>query len=86
MAMAEGSRYQRNPAVTETEIDGEIFLVTQKDGEQLQPGADDLHQVGTMATIVQTLHLPDGNTKVLVEGRRRGRIVRFVQQSDFFEV
>ncbi|MBT3217634.1 MAG: endopeptidase La [Proteobacteria bacterium] len=69
-----------------TQNDGEIFLVTQKDGEQLQPGADDLHQVGTMATIVQTLHLPDGNTKVLVEGRRRGRIVRFVQQSDFFEV
>ena len=69
-----------------TQNDREIFLVTQKDGERLKPGADDLHRVGTVATIVQTLHLPDGNTKVLVEGRRRGRIVRFLEQSNFFEV
>ena len=53
----------------------EVFLVTQRDGAQLEPTVDDLFEVGTIATLEQVLHLPDGNTKVVVEGRRRARRV-----------
>jgi ATP-dependent Lon protease len=64
----------------------ELFLVAQKDGDRIKPGPEDLHEVGTIASIVQTLHLPDGNTKVVVEGRRRARIVRYTDNEEFFEV
>src|SRR5262245_23166675 len=49
----------------------EILLISQKNAERLEPNIDDLYMFGTLATIEQTLRLPDGNTKVLVEGRRR---------------
>ncbi len=64
----------------------EIFLVAQREGEHTEPGPKDLYSVGTIATIAQTLHLPDGNTKVLVEGQRRARIKRWVSEAPFFAV
>jgi ATP-dependent Lon protease len=63
----------------------EILLLTQKNAEHMEPSADDLYGFGTLATIEQTLRLPDGNTKVLVEGRRRARVVRLVDQGDHFQ-
>lgn len=64
----------------------EIVLVAQKNGERIDPAAEDLYEFGTIATIEQSLQLPDGHTKIHVEGRRRCRILRWVENPDFFEV
>lgn len=53
----------------------EIVLVTQRSAELVEPGVEDLYRVGTVATIEEVLHLPDGNTRILVEGRRRAKIL-----------
>ncbi|MBW5289399.1 MAG: ATP-dependent protease La [Candidatus Ruthia sp. Apha_13_S6] len=63
-----------------------IFLVTQKDDKVEEPLGDDLHQVGTLATILQMLKLPDGTIKVLVEGVRRAKVEQIVQVDGFSEV
>jgi len=65
---------------------GEIFLIAQRSGDQLDPSPDDVYEFGTIASIEQTLHLPDGNMKILVEGRRRARLIRYCDNPDFFEV
>ena len=54
-----------------------ILLVAQKDATQDSPTPDDVYQVGTVASILQLLKMPDGTVKVLVEGERRATIVRF---------
>jgi len=61
-----------------------VFLVTQKDAKVNDPVAEDLYQVGTIGNVVQLLRLPDGTVKVLVEGKKRGRIVRHLGQTDCF--
>ena len=63
-----------------------IFLVTQKDEKNEQPQNDDLHKVGTLATILQMLKLPDGTIKVLVEGIRRAKIENFFDVDGYVEV
>jgi len=63
-----------------------IFLVAQKDEKTENPGNDDLHQVGTLATILQMLKLPDGTIKVLVEGVKRAKIDQFFEADDYTEV
>ncbi|GAB6067490.1 endopeptidase La [Methylothermus subterraneus] len=52
----------------------QIVLVAQKDAEQDDPGFNDIYRIGTLATILQLLKLPDGTVKVLVEGNQRSRI------------
>lgn len=52
-----------------------VFLVTQREAAIDDPRPEDLHSVGTFATVMQLLRLPDGTIKALVEGKRRGRIV-----------
>ncbi len=64
--------------------DKQIFLVAQKDAGVDEPDTDDIYQVGTIATILQLLKLPDGTVKVLVEGNVRGEIDTFLQTEDFF--
>ena len=54
--------------------DKKIFLATQHDASIDEPKANDIFQVGTIVNIVQSLKLPDGNIKVLVEGIERGKI------------
>lgn len=61
----------------------QILLVTQKDADKNDPDVADLYQIGTLATIMQLLRLPDGTVKVLVEGKERVRIKAFVEESDF---
>ena len=56
------------------EKDKQIFLVAQKDASVDEPEMDDIFTVGTIATILQLLKLPDGTVKVLVEGSQRGKI------------
>jgi ATP-dependent Lon protease len=69
-----------------SESQDRIVLVAQKDGECVEPEADDLHRVGTLASIVQVLHLPDGNTKLVVEGLRRARIREHHFTGNHYEV
>lgn len=64
--------------------DKQILLVTQKNAADDQPSEKSIHQVGTIATVLQLLKLPDGTVKVLVEGIKRGKIERFIDNSDYF--
>ena len=65
--------------------DKQILLVTQKSAAQDDPSPEDIYQVGTIASVLQLLKLPDGTVKVLVEGKGRARLVRFTDQADYFE-
>jgi ATP-dependent Lon protease len=64
--------------------DKKIFLATQHDASVDEPRPDEIYQVGTVANIVQSLRLPDGNIKVLVEGVERGKIVSVSEEEGFF--
>ena len=57
--------------------DQQILLVTKRDAGVDDPGPEDLYDVGTVATILQLLPLPDGKVKVLVEGGQRAKVDRF---------
>ncbi|MCH9711098.1 MAG: endopeptidase La [Proteobacteria bacterium] len=63
-----------------------IFLVTQKDDKIENPEFSDLHEVGTLATILQMLKLPDGTIKVLVEGVKRAKVEAIVELEEYSEV
>jgi ATP-dependent Lon protease len=71
-------------AAASVAIDGELVLVSQRDGDTDRPEADALHEWGTVAVVLQKLHLPDGTIKVLVEGRVRAKILSFVHVDPFF--
>ena len=58
--------------------DKKIFLATQHDASVDEPKANEIYQVGTIVNIVQSLKMPDGNIKVLVEGIERGKCCRSV--------
>ncbi len=64
--------------------DKQIFLVAQKDATLDDPAEADLYNVGTVATILQLLKLPDGTVKVLVEGGRRARLAGFTETDKTF--
>src|SRR5580658_9809513 len=64
--------------------DKQILLVSQKNATEDQPSEQTIFQVGTLATVLQLLKLPDGTVKVLVEGVKRGSIIRFVENQDYF--
>lgn len=64
--------------------DKQIFLVAQKDAGVDDPKTDDIYTVGTVATLLQLLKLPDGTVKVLVEGNQRGSIDKYTQTDDYF--
>ena len=66
--------------------DKQILLVAQKNAGNDDPAPAEIYSVGTVGTILQLLKLPDGTVKVLVEGSRRGRILRYVDNDAFFEV
>ncbi|KAA0450323.1 MAG: endopeptidase La, partial [Candidatus Thioglobus sp.] len=63
-----------------------IFTVAQKDEKTQEPSNKDLHEVGTLATILQMLKLPDGTIKVLVEGVSRAQIKEFYTADGWTEV
>jgi len=58
--------------------DKQVLLVAQKNASEDEPGIDDLFQIGTIATILQLIRLPDGTVKVLVEGLDRARFIDVV--------
>jgi len=65
--------------------DKQILLVTQKNAQDDDPAEGDLYQIGTVATVLQLLKLPDQTVKVLVEGKSRARVTRFNSNPDFFQ-
>ncbi|MCB9650994.1 MAG: endopeptidase La [Deltaproteobacteria bacterium] len=64
----------------------EILLAAQKKAKTNEPSPEDIYEVGTLASIIQLLRLPDGTVKVLVEGRRRVQILEFLPNDRFFTV
>ncbi len=64
--------------------DKKILLATQRDKEDDDPSTDDIFEVGTIASVVQLLKLPDGTVKVLVEGGPRARIASYLANEEFF--
>jgi len=66
--------------------DKKIFLATQHDASVDDPKPNEIYQVGTVANIVQSLKLPDGNIKVLVEGSERGKILKISNEDGYFRV
>jgi len=65
--------------------DKQILLAAQMDASEDEPSADRIFTVGTVATVVQLLKLPDGTVRVLVEGGHRARIVDFIDNEAYFE-
>lgn len=64
--------------------DKQILLVSQRNATDDQPSEKSIYRVGTLATVLQLLKLPDGTVKVLVEGVKRGKITRFVENQEYF--
>ena len=63
-----------------------IFVSAQHDATRDNPGPDEIYTLGTICNIVQSLKLPDGNLKVLVEGLDRGRALEFKEEGGFLKV
>src|ERR1700722_2840940 len=63
----------------------QILLLTQKNAAEDDPTAEGLHTIGTLATVLQLLKLPDQTVRVLVEGKSRARVTGFNPRSDFFQ-
>ncbi len=61
-----------------------VFLVTQKNPQVNEPSEKDLHQVGTIGSVIQLIRMPDGTAKVLIEGLRRARITNVVSKDPYF--
>ncbi|HBF13621.1 MAG TPA: endopeptidase La [Deltaproteobacteria bacterium] len=64
----------------------DILLVAQINAKTNDPKPDDIFKVGTLGTIIQMLRLPDGTVKVLVEGKKRARILRYTGMETYFTV
>ncbi len=65
--------------------DKQVLLVAQKNASDDEPGADDLFSIGTIATILQLIRLPDGTVKVLVEGIARAMIKTVMHDNEHFK-
>ncbi len=64
----------------------DIILSAQKDAKTNAPEAEDIFEIGTKGSIVQLLRLPDGTVKVLIEGKGRVKITKFVSNDSYFQV
>ena len=63
-----------------------IMLAAQRDAKTHHPGPDDIFKVGTIGDIMQMMKLADGTVKVLVEGKRRAKIEKYIETEDYFLV
>jgi len=76
----------RSIRALEKAMDGDrmLYLVTQKDLHIDDPGESDIHGVGTVAEVLDSVRLPDGSFKLLIEGKFRAGIKRFADQKDHY--
>jgi len=65
--------------------DKQILLAAQKNASDDDPAPDAIYEIGTLASVLQLLKLPDGTVKVLVEGNARARITRYTSNANYFE-
>jgi ATP-dependent Lon protease len=65
--------------------DSFILLATQKNASDDDPATDSIYEIGTIASVLQLLKLPDGTVKVLVEGAQRARVLKYNERSDYYE-
>src|SRR5680860_1415459 len=68
-----------------TQGEKQILLVAQKNAGDDEPSTDDIYSMGTLASVLQLLKLPDGTVKVLVEGTERVEIDKYLENSEYFE-
>jgi ATP-dependent Lon protease len=62
-----------------------ILLATQKNASDDDPATNSIYEIGTLASVLQLLKLPDGTVKVLVEGAQRGKVIKYTDRSDYYE-
>ena len=62
-----------------------ILLATQKNASDDDPATNSIYEIGTLASVLQLLKLPDGTVKVLVEGVQRGKALQYTDRSDYYE-
>src|SRR5947208_9749959 len=62
-----------------------ILLATQKNASDNDPATKAIYEVGTLASVLQLLKLPDGTVKVLVEGAERAKILKYTERTDYYE-
>src|SRR3974390_1037406 len=62
-----------------------ILLATQKNASDDDPATDAIFSVGTLASVLQLLKLPDGTVKVLVEGAKRAQVLKYTDRVDYYE-
>src|SRR3981189_540212 len=65
--------------------DALILLATQKNASDDDPNPDSIYEVGTLASVLQLLKLPDGTVKVLVEGLERARVEKYSDRTEYYE-
>ncbi len=62
-----------------------ILLATQKNASDDDPSTESIYEVGTIASVLQLLKLPDGTVKVLVEGAQRAKVLKYTDRSEYYE-
>src|SRR5437868_2288160 len=62
-----------------------ILLSTQKNASDDDPTTESIYEVGTLASVLQLLKLPDGTVKVLVEGVERAKVARYTDRAEYYE-
>jgi ATP-dependent Lon protease len=62
-----------------------ILLAAQKNASDDDPATDAIYEIGTLASVLQLLKLPDGTVKVLVEGAQRAKVVKYTDRSEYYE-
>src|SRR5215218_7234000 len=62
-----------------------ILLATQKNASDDDPATEAIFEVGTLASVLQLLKIPDGTVKVLVEGAERAKILNYTDRTDYYE-
>src|SRR6516164_2946615 len=68
-----------------TQSDTAILLATQRNASDDDPATNAIFEVGTLASVLQLLKLPDGTVKVLVEGAERAKILKYADRSEYYE-
>ena len=61
-----------------------LGVVSQKDGQIEEPRADDLNSIGTIATIIRMLRMPDGSTTAIIQGKKRFEVLEMVKLEPYF--
>ena len=62
-----------------------ILLTTQKNASDDDPATEAIYEVGTLASVLQLLKLPDGTVKVLLEGAQRAKVLKYTDRSEYYE-